>query len=257
MHGSSSHHREGTTRRFLSMVEKQLFNILIVEDDAGIAEMLRFFFVSQGMKAAVARDGNQGQEMIFSLQPDIIILDIVLPYVDGLTLLAKIREKKITTPVILLTEKDQVEEKIKGFDVGADDYVTKPFSLRELLARVRAILQRSNGIRSGSNARKITLEPMTIDPLAREVILGKGAKVELTKTEFNILYFLAKHLNQVVPHGVILEKILGYDPKSQTKALVMHIANIRKKLKAAGVTALRLQAVPGIGYKLTDSVSSF
>ncbi len=239
------------------MPDKQSFNILIIEDDAGIAEMLRFFFVSQGMNASVAQDGNHGLEMVTSLRPDIIILDIVLPYVDGLTLLERLRRDNITTPVILLTEKNRVEEKLKGFDVGADDYVTKPFSLRELLARVHAILQRSASSYTGNNPRAINLEPLTIDPLTREVSLPDGSQVTLTKTEFNILYYLADNINQVIPHGVILENILGYDPNSQTKALVMHIANIRKKLKSRGVTTLQLQAVPGIGYKLTDRVPSF
>ncbi len=239
------------------MLKQQSFNILIIEDDAGIAEMLRFFFSSQGMRVAVAEDGNQGLEMISSFHPDIIILDVILPYIDGLTLLEKLRRDNITIPVILLTEKKRVEEKLKGFDVGADDYVTKPFSLRELYARVRVILQRRENAQSAGSPRTITIAPLTIDPLAREVSLGDGSTVVLTKTEFNILYFLAEHINQVVPHGIILEKILGYDPNSQTKALVMHIANIRKKLKSREVTTLQLQAVPGIGYKLTDNISTF
>jgi DNA-binding response OmpR family regulator len=226
-------------------------SILIIEDDPGIGEMLRFFFSSQGMNAAIAGDGRQGLAMIASFRPDIIILDIILPYMDGLTLLEKIRQDAIKTPVILLTEKNSVEEKLKGFDVGADDYVTKPFSLRELLARVRAILQRSEGTGARKNHRIITLKPLSINPHTREITLKDGTLVELTKTEFNVFYFLAENLNEVISHGVILENILGYDPNSQTKALVMHVANIRKKLKKKGVTSLQLQAVPGIGYKLT------
>jgi DNA-binding response OmpR family regulator len=226
-------------------------SILIIEDDPGIGEMLRFFFSSQGMNAAIASDGRQGLAMIASFRPDIIILDIILPYMDGLTLLEKIRQDAIKTPVILLTEKNSVEEKLKGFDVGADDYVTKPFSLRELLARVRAILQRSEGTGARKNHRTINLKPLSINPHTREITLKDGTLVELTKTEFNIFYFLAENLNEVISHGVILENILGYDPNSQTKALVMHVANIRKKLKKKGVTSLQLQAVPGIGYKLT------
>jgi len=233
------------------MSDTQAASILIIEDDTGVGEMLRFFFSSQGMNAAIATDGQQGLAMISSLRPDIIILDIVLPYIDGLTLLEKIRQDAITTPVILLTEKNSVEEKLKGFDVGADDYVTKPFSLRELLARVRAILQRSEGARTRPRHRVINLKPLSINPHTREITLNDGTLLELTKTEFNIFYFLAENLNEVISHGVILENILGYDPNSQTKALVMHVANIRKKLKKKGVNSLQLQAVHGIGYKLT------
>jgi len=233
------------------MPENQSINILIIEDDPGIGEMLRFFFSSQGMNAAIACDGQQGLDMTSSFEPDIIILDIILPYMDGLTLLEKIRQDANTTPVILLTEKNSVEEKLKGFDVGADDYVTKPFSLRELLARVQAILQRSDGRKTRKNYRIIKLNPLSINPHTREITLNDGTQLALTKTEFNIFYFLAENLNEVIAHGVILENILGYDPNSQTKALVMHVANIRKKLKEKGVTTLQLQAVPGIGYKLT------
>jgi len=233
------------------MPDTQSIKILIIEDDTGIGEMLRFFFSSQGMDTAIASDGQQGLAAITSFQPDIIILDIVLPYIDGLTLLEKIRQDGITTPVILLTEKNSVEEKLKGFDVGADDYVTKPFSLRELLARVRAILQRIEGTQSQRRQRIINLKPLAINPHTREITLNDGTLLELTKTEFNIFYFLAENLNEVISHGVILENILGYDPDSQTKALVMHVANIRKKLKKRGITTLQLQAVPGIGYKLT------
>lgn len=239
------------------MPKQQYFNILIIEDDAGIAEMLRFFFTSQGMRAKVALDGHQGLEMIASFQPDIIILDIILPYMDGLTLLEKLRRDNISIPVILLTEKNRLEDKLKGFNVGADDYVTKPFSLRELYARVQAVLQRTGNTRSANNPGAITIAPLTIDPLTREVYLADGSTLTLTKTEFNILHFLARHINQVVPHGIILEKILGYDPDSQTKALVMHIANIRTKLKSHNVTNLQLQAVTGVGYKLTNNIPTY
>jgi DNA-binding response OmpR family regulator len=234
------------------MLKKQPFNILIVEDDAGIAEMLRFFFVSQGMIAAVASDGKQALEILPSFQPDIIILDIILPYLDGLSVLDRLRTDAISTPVILLTEKNTVEEKLQGFDFGADDYVTKPFSLRELLARIHAVIRRHRSSNSPGEHQPISLGPLTINPMQREATLSDGTALPLTKTEFNLLYFFAEKINQVVPHSVILKTILGYDPDSQTKALVMHIANIRKKLKSQDITTLQLKAVPGIGYKLID-----
>ncbi len=234
------------------MLNKQPYNILIVEDDTGIAEMLRFFFVSQGMTAAVASDGNQALEIIPAFQPDIIILDIILPYLDGLSVLGRLRANAVSIPVILLTEKKSVEEKLQGFDFGADDYVTKPFSLRELLARIQAVLHRNKSSNASGMNRTITLEPLTINPMQREVTLSDGTVLPLTKTEFNLLYFFAEKIGQVVPHSVILKTILGYDPDSQTKALVMHIANIRKKLKTQNITTLQLKAVPGIGYKLID-----
>ncbi|NOQ45138.1 MAG: response regulator [Desulfobulbaceae bacterium] len=236
----------------LSMPEEQSFNLLIVEDDPSIAEMLRTFFTSHGVTTTIAPDGKQALKLVASFNPDIIVLDIVLPYLDGLSVLNRLRTDSINTPVILLTEKNSVEEKLQGFEHGADDYVTKPFSPRELLVRVHAVLRRSRSISLNNRQQILSIGGLTINPLTREVRLPENTFIPLTKTEFDLLYFLAGRKDQAVPHAVILEKVLGYNPTSQTKALVMHIANIRKKFEFQEVKSIKLQPVPGIGYKLVE-----
>jgi DNA-binding response OmpR family regulator len=181
-------------------------------------------------------------------------LDIVLPYVDGLSVLDKLRSNSIQIPVILLTDKSSVEEKLTGFEHGADDYVTKPFSPKELWMRIQAILRRSQSATLANEHRILSVGNLSINPLTRMINLHDSTTLSLTKTEFDLLYFLADRKNQAVPHTVILEEVMGYSPTSQTKALVIHIANIRKKFDTQGEITLALQAVPGIGYKLIETL---
>jgi DNA-binding response OmpR family regulator len=232
------------------MPEEKSLKLLIVEDDPGIATMLNAFFTSHDVNTQIAPDGKKALELITTFTPDIIILDIVLPYVDGLSVLDKLRSNSIQIPVILLTDKSSVEEKLTGFEHGADDYVTKPFSLKELWMRVQAILRRGQSVTLANEHRILSVGGLSINPLTRMINLLDSTTLSLTKTEFDLLYFLADRKNQAVPHTVILEEVMGYSPTSQTKALVIHIANIRKKFDAQGVTDIELQAVPGIGYKL-------
>ena len=234
------------------MPEEKSLKLLIVEDDLDIATMLSIFFASHDVSTQIAADGKQALEMVTSFTPDIIILDIVLPYVDGLSVLDKLRSNSIQTPVVLLTDKSSVEEKLTGFEHGADDYVTKPFSPKELWMRIQAILRRSQPVGLTNEHRILSVGNLSINPLTRMINLQDSTTLSLTKTEFDLLYFLADRKNQAVPHTVILEEVMGYSPTSQTKALVIHIANIRKKFDKQGVINLELQAVPGIGYKLIE-----
>ncbi len=226
--------------------------LLIVEDDPGIATMLNTFFTSHAVDTKVAEDGRQALELVESFKPDIIILDIVLPYLDGLSVLDTLRNKANQTPVILLTDKSSVEEKLQGFEYGADDYVTKPFSPKELWMRVQAVLRRSSLTDAGKKQKTIRIGQLSINPSTREAIVSGNTALKLTKTEFDLLYFLADRKEQAVPHALILEKVMGYSPTSETKALVIHIANIRKKFDSHGIQRLALQAVPGVGYKIIE-----
>jgi DNA-binding response OmpR family regulator len=235
----------------LTMPEEKSSTLLIVEDDPGIATMLNAFFTSHDVTTRIASDGKQALELVASFSPDIIILDIVLPYIDGLSVLDKLRTDAIKTPVILLTDKTSVEEKLQGFEHGADDYVTKPFSPKELWMRVQAILRRSKSVTLAADEQRIlSIGGLSINPFTREVNLPDRTILSLTKTEFDLLYFLADRKDQAVPHAVLLDKVMGYSPTSQTKALVVHIANIRKKFTSQGLNSLELLAVPGIGYKI-------
>lgn len=238
------------------MSEEQAINLLIVEDDPGVADMLDLFLTAQGITTAIARDGKQALTMINSFRPNIIVLDVVLPYMDGFSILDKLRDDSITIPVILLTEKSSIEERISGFEHGADDYVTKPFSPKELLLRVHAVLRRLSETNKADTLQTITINQLSLDPLTREVNISGSTSPPLTKTEFDLLYFLAQKKNEVVTHATLLKEILQYNPTSQTKVLVVHVANIRKKINLKGENGVKLLTVSGIGYKLTETTDS-
>ncbi|WP_028582975.1 response regulator transcription factor [Desulfogranum mediterraneum] len=228
--------------------------LLVFEDDPAILNMLRRFLSSQGARVVTAAHGKDGLALIRATRPDLLLLDVIMPFKDGLSLLAELRGEDRDLPVILLTDRDRVEDKVKGLELGADDYLTKPFSLQELQARIRAQLRRS-GAGQQRKTGAILVGPLTIDPAAREVQLGSGGSLALTKTEFELLTYLARQPNQVVTHGVLLQEVLGYAPDTETKALVMHIANLRRKLERHCPGGIQIVAVPGVGYRLTPGTA--
>lgn len=228
------------------------YTLLVVEDDPVILHLLQTLFLSHGAKVITAADGREALRLIEEVKPDLIVLDVVIPYVDGLTLLGMLRKSTITTPVILLTEKSTIDEKVEGLETGADDYITKPFNSRELLARVSCQLRRID--RTSNPADKqdsVQIGMLTILPQAREVHLGKDGLVSLTKTEFELLWYLAQRHRQVIPQAEMLREVMGYKTDTETKALVMHIANIRRKCEHVRPGAVQLQAISGVGYKLS------
>ena len=226
--------------------------LLIVEDDTSIRQMLRSFFVHNGADVSTAKDGRSGIEMIRTMSFDVVILDVRLPFMDGLSITKKLREESNHTPIILLTEKNRIDDKVEGLEIGADDYVTKPFSTKELLARVNSLLRRIQSDDQNLFFDDVSIGSITISPLTREVHHEQNETIPLTKTEFDLLHFLGKRKQQVVHHGDLLKDVLGYRADSETKSLVMHIANIRRKLKIAGVADIQIKAVTGVGYMLVE-----
>lgn len=227
--------------------------ILIVEDDSGTRNMLTTYFQSQGLEVLAARDGREGFQFASSNQTDVILLDVVLPYIDGFSLLQKLRAKGISTPIIMLTDCAEVDKKVKGLEYGADDYVTKPFSTRELYARVCVQLRKNEKTVPKKQQQTISIGSVTINPNGREV-LAESTPIKLTKTEFDILLHLATHKNQVVTYSTLLEEVLGYQSAAVTKTVAMHITNLRKKLKQANIDCLQISAMAGVGYKLIEQV---
>ena len=225
------------------------YTLLLFEDDPFIRDMLVVFFTAQGLTVRAAADGRNALARIRAEQPDLILLDVVLPFQDGFSILDELRRAGITTPVILLTEKSGVDDKVTGLDHGADDYLTKPFSPAELLARIRVQLRRTAANQEPA-PQPLTVGPVTIDPAAREALLADRSRLPLTKTEFDLLYHLAAKGRAVAPHGELLKEVLGYEPETETKSLVMHIANIRRTLEQTCPGALAIKSIAGIGYRL-------
>ncbi|GAB6157178.1 response regulator transcription factor [Desulfotomaculum varum] len=221
------------------------YKILVIEDDRNICELLGLYFKKEGFTVLFAHDGSTGLNLLHAEKPDLIILDIMLPVINGLEVCRLIRQH-YTMPVIMLTAKDASEDKVAGLDTGADDYVVKPFDPNELCARVRAHLRRQ----TNRQAAKSTLEVgnLCLDMAKYEVLLN-GEPVSLKPKEIALLHFLISHPNIVFSRDTLLEKVWGYDYVGETRTVDVHIKRLREKLEnhAAG---WQIKTVWGIGYCL-------
>jgi len=222
--------------------------ILIIEDDPGIQLSLKDEFESEGFYVYTADDGLAGQEMIEKNPPDLIILDLMLPFRNGYEICKKLRQEGNNVPVIMLTVKDQEVDKVLGLELGADDYVTKPFSLRELFARVNALLRRSAESKSESPLFSIG---ETVFDLKKYKALKKGREIEYTTLEFQMLRLLYERREQVVNRTDFLNRIWGENNTLVSERTIdSHIANIRKKLEDDPSDPRYIISVRGVGYKL-------
>lgn len=223
--------------------------LLICEDDISILDMLTDYFSDLGAKIISTSDGGKALELIKSSRPDIVLLDVVLPNQDGISIVKDIRDNSLDVPVILMTEKSSIDDRVLGLDSGADDYLCKPFSPKELFARVKAQLRRLPAS-SDKTAKTLQFNTLRINPLTREVY-NKSSLVIVTKTEFDVLYYLAKKHPEVIAHEELFSKVLGYNPGVETKALTMHVMNLRKKFRKHDIDDVEITAVPGVGYRFT------
>jgi len=223
--------------------------ILIVDDENSLLEQLEQIFKSQRYMVETAMDGEGALDKLFETPFDLIILDIMMPKIDGLTVLEHARKAGIDTPVLMLTAKGDAKDKVKGLDLGADDYLAKPFSFDELLARVRALLRRS-----GSHSELVLqVEDLQLDTISREVT-KEGNPIELTPREFSILEFLLYNKNRVVSRFSLAEHVWGddFDPFNMSNFMDVHIKNLRHKIgDASGGTIIR--TIRGVGYIVKDS----
>lgn len=221
--------------------------ILIVEDEHELASLLRRQLEGEGHTALVAYDGPTALIIAAQTTPDLVILDWMLPGLDGLTVMRRLRERS-TVPVLMLTARDDEADRVLGLEVGADDYMTKPFSLRELMARVRAMLRRVELLtRPAAEAMApITLGQLTVDPVARRVTVG-GEPVELTVKEYDLLLLLARHPARSFSRAYLLDHIWGVDYEGGDRTVDAHIVRLRRKLGEVGE---RITTVWGVGYRL-------
>ncbi len=224
--------------------------ILITEDDLNLRETIKYNLVKEGYEVAVAADGTEALEVARKEKPDLIILDIMLPKIDGFEV-CRILRKEMSVPIIMLTARTEETDKIVGLDVGADDYMTKPFSIRELLARVRALLRRtkiSNPAICEVNTI-ITLGNIEIDSSRHRVTLD-GTTLELTAKEFDLLVFLAQNKSLVFTREQLLAKVWDYDFAGDTRTVDVHIRWLRQKIEKDPANPQYILTVRGTGYKL-------
>ena len=225
--------------------------ILIVDDDANIAELIALYLTKECFQCEIAEDGETALEKHQSFQPDLILLDIMLPGIDGYDVLREIR-KQYTTPVIMLSAKGETFDKVLGLELGADDYIIKPFDSKELVARVKAVLRRfqpSRTIPVSATAGKCVEYPDLIINQTNYSVIYQGHKkpIEMPPKELELLYFLASHPNQVFTREQLLDQIWGYEYIGETRTVDVHIKRIREKLTEN--PAWSLTTVWGIGYK--------
>ncbi len=222
-------------------------SVLIVEDDQNIADLLRLYLEKEGYTAAIAADGGAGVEMFRTLRPDLVLLDVMLPVMDGWGVLGQIR-KEAQTPVIMLTARGEIGDKVSGLKMGADDYITKPFEMREVLARMEAVLRRSSVSEEGrEKARKLTFDRLVVDMDAFELIVD-GKKVDTPPKEMELLFHLASSPNRVYTRNQLLDEVWGFDYFGDSRTVDVHIKRLREKLEGVS-EQWSLRTVWSVGYK--------
>jgi two-component system response regulator MprA len=217
--------------------------VLLAEDDRSVRESLVMALELEGYDVTPTTDGEQALTAFDGARPDVVILDVMMPTVDGLTVCRRLRARGIRTPILMLTARDQVADRVSGLDAGADDYVIKPFSLDELLARLRALLRRNI---VADDEPELVVADLRLDPLRREVTRG-GREIELTKTEFDLLALLMENGGIVLSREQIYEHIWGFDFETGSRSLDVYIGYLRRKTEADGEARL-VHTVRGVGY---------
>ncbi len=221
--------------------------ILLVDDEPNIIQLARMYLEREGYRIISAADGKEALEAIKVKKPHLVVLDVMLPEMDGLEVCKRLRREKNDVPVIMLTARDDDIDKILGLELGADDYMTKPFNPRELTARVKVILRRSERFSKESPTEMLRIGDLVIDPARREVYLGEK-ELSLRTQEFEVLWVLAKNKGLVLTREKLLNLAWGFEYFGQTRTVDVHIAQLRAKLEGSGV---HIETVTGIGYKLT------
>ena len=221
-------------------------SILIVEDDNNIADLLRLYLEKEGYQATIAADGTQGIDRYRKLRPDLVLLDVMMPGVDGWGVLRAIRQDS-QTPVIMLTAKGETTDKVSGLKQGADDYITKPFEMKEVLARIEAVLRRAAGDGDKEKPRRLVFDKLIIDLDSFELIVD-GKRVETPPKEMELLYHLASTPNRVYTRNQLLDEVWGFDYFGDSRTVDVHVKRLREKLEGVS-DKWSLKTVWGVGYK--------
>lgn len=227
--------------------------VLVVDDEPQILDVVSKYLTREGFQVSTARDGEAAMTQFHSGKPDLVVLDLMLPKVDGLEVFKRLRSAT-AVPVIMLTAKGEETDRIVGLELGADDYITKPFSPRELVARVKAVLRRATtGSMLETGERTLVRGDLRIDPRARSVSAA-DKEVELTSKEFELLWFLASHPGQVFTRTQLLDHVWGYGYYGDSSTVTVHIRRLREKIETDPASPHYLSTVWGVGYKFEKDV---
>ena len=221
-------------------------SVLIVEDDANIRELLQMYLEKDGYAVTLAADGGQGLDKFRAIKPDLVLLDVMMPVMDGWAVCKAIRAEG-NTPVIMLTAKGETDDKVTGLKAGADDYVTKPFEMKELLARIEAVLRRSDRTGEETKSRRLVFDKLIIDMDAFELTVD-GKKMEIPPKEMELLFFLASSANRVYTRNQLLDEVWGFDYFGDSRTVDVHVKRLREKLEGVS-DKWSVKTVWGVGYK--------
>ena len=221
-------------------------SVLVVEDDKNIQELLRLYLEKEGYAVTVAGDGGQGLAKFRAIKPDLVLLDVMMPVMDGWAVCKAIRAES-NTSVIMLTAKSETDDKVAGLKSGADDYITKPFEMTEVLARIEAVLRRSDRLGTGKKVRRLVYDKLIIDMDAFELIVD-GKKVDTPPKEMELLFYLASSPNRVYTRNQLLDEVWGFDFFGDSRTVDVHVKRLREKLEGVSEN-WSLKTVWGVGYK--------
>ncbi len=221
-------------------------SVLVVEDDRNIQELLQMYLEKEGYAVTTASDGGKGLEKFRAIKPDLVLLDVMMPVMDGWAVCRAIRAES-QTPVIMLTAKGETDDKVAGLKSGADDYITKPFEMREVLARIEAVLRRTGGTAVETKARRLVFDRLIIDMDAFELTVD-GKKVDTPPKEMELLFYLASSPNRVYTRNQLLDEVWGFDYFGDSRTVDVHVKRLREKLEGIS-EKWSLKTVWGVGYK--------
>ncbi len=222
--------------------------ILVVDDDPPSVKMTAFLLREEGYEVVSAENGREALEMIQSKTPDLVIMDVMMPHIDGLEVTRLIRQT-MDVPIIILSAKGETADKVSGLEVGADDYLSKPFEPSELIARVRAVLRRSEAFAHSDMQSTVQVGDLRLDPMGYRVVGSEGKEIELTPIEFRLLYVLMRNAGRVLSHDYLLSNAWGYDYEGYSNQIAVYIRRLRTKIERDPANPQYLLTVRGLGYK--------
>jgi two-component system OmpR family response regulator len=229
-------------------------SLLVIEDEDKIARLLELELTYEGYNVELARTGREGLNKILAKDWDLVLLDIMLPELNGLEVLRRVRNADVNTPIILITARDATPDKVSGLDLGASDYITKPFEIEEVLARIRSCLRKTNQlglVQETNNHKTLSISELTVNPITREVV-RENDPIELTPKEFDLLVYLLEHKNQVLTREQIINQVWGFDFIGETNVVDVYVRYLRKKIDYPYKLKL-IQTYRGVGYCIKES----